>query len=381
VPINGLPRGSDGRARSREITTEGGKTLSYRRRAAFAACALMLAVPASAGAATRSVDMGTPPTGSATKSLGKLGADVNAFFPSTTTIHVGDSVRFLPVGFHNLDLPKKGAKPTALIAPAGTISGLNDPAGAPYWFNGQPNLQFNLPALAPTGFGKKFTYNGTKGVQSGLPVIPKPKAVTVKFTKAGTYTYYCDVHPGMKAKVRVRSASRSIPSAKAHAKLIKDQAARALATAKKLPSTKPPANTVDVGVAGKGGVEFFAMVPAQTTVPVGATLTFRMSPGTRDLHTASFGPGNIEDPNSFIGKIAKSFEGTTVDQQAVYPTDPTLTTLTPTLHGNGFWNSGVMDGSGATALPAFNTVRFGAPGTYTFYCLIHPFMKGTVTVQ
>jgi plastocyanin len=340
---------------------------------------LVLAIPASASAATRTVDMGTPP--SASKAIGKTGSDVNAFFPSTTTIHVGDSVRYRPVGFHNLDLPKKGGGVTPLLAPAGTISGLTDAAGAPYWFNGQPNLQFNLPALAPAGFGKKFTYTGAKGVQSGLPVIPKPKPITVKFAKAGSYTYYCDIHPGMKAKVRVRSASRSIPSAKAHAKLIKDQAARALATAKKLPSTKPPANTVDVGVAGKGGVEFFGMVPAQTTVPVGTTLTFRMSPGTYEDHTATFGPGNIEDANSFIGKIAKSFEGTTLDQQGIYPSDPTLATLTPTLHGNGFWNSGVMDDSGATALPASNQVTFGAAGTYTFYCLIHPFMKGTVTVQ
>jgi plastocyanin len=357
--------------------------LSYRKKAALAACALMLAVPASASAATRSVDMGTPPTGSATKSLGKLGADVNAFFPSTTTIHVGDSVRFLPVGFHNLDLPKKGGAATPLFAPAGTIAGLNDPAGAPFWFNGQANLQFNLPALAPAGFGKKFTYTGAKGVQSGLPLAPKPKPVTVKFAKSGSYTYYCDIHPGMKATVRVRAKSRSIPSAKAHAKLIKDQASRALATAKKLAKVKPPANTVDLGVAGGGGVEIFAMVPAATTVPVGTTVNFRMTSGTREVHTATFGPGNIEDPNSFIGKIAKSFEGPAIDQSGLYPSDApgTVASISPTLHGNGFWNSGALDGASATPLPVANQVTFGTPGTYTYYCLIHPFMKGTVTVQ
>jgi plastocyanin len=341
----------------------------------------MLAVPAGASAATRSVDMGTPP--SAAKSLQKVGADANAFFPSTTTIHVGDSVRFLPVGFHNLDLPKKGGKPTALFAPKGTIAGSNDPAGAPFWFNGQPNFQFNFPALAPAGFGKKFTYTGAKGVQSGLPVAPKPKPVTVKFTKAGSYTYYCDIHPGMKARVRVRSASRSIPSAKAHAKLIKDQAARALATAKKLVKTTPPANTVDLGVAGKGGVEVFAMFPLQTTVTAGTTLTFQMSPGTYETHTATFGPGNIEDPNTFIGKIAKSFEGASIDNAGVYPSEPpgTVGSLTPTLHGIGFWNSGAMDRASASPLPPASQLTFSTPGTYTYYCLIHPFMKGTVTVQ
>jgi plastocyanin len=325
--------------------------------------------------------MGTPP--STSKSLQKFGADVNAFFPSTTTIHVGDSVRFLPVGFHNLDLPKTGGKPTALFAPKGTLAGVNDPAGAAFWFNGQANLQFNFPALAPAGFGKKFTYTGAKSVQSGLPVAPKPKPVTVKFAKSGSFTYYCDIHPGMKATIRVKAKSKSIPSAKAHAKLVKDQGARALATAKKLAKVTPPANTVDLGVAGKGGVEIFAMVPAATTVPVGTTLSFQMSSGTYETHTATFAPGNIEDPTSFIGKIAKSFEGPALDDTGIYPSEPpgTVGSLTPTLHGIGFWNSGALDQVSATPLPPASQVKFAAPGTYTFYCVIHPFMKGTVTVQ
>lgn len=356
--------------------------MSHRTKAAVAAVLGMLLIPAGASAATRSVDMGTPP--SAGKALGKYGADANAFFPRTTTIHVGDKVRFVPVGFHNLDLPKKGGKATALFAPRGTVSGSVDPAGAPYWFNGQPNLQFNLPALAPKGFGKTFSYSGAKAVQSGLPVIPKPKPVTVKFTKTGSYTYYCDIHPGMKATVQVRAKSRSIPSAKGHAKRIKDQVASAVATAKKLSKQAPTGNTVDLGVAGKGGVEIFAMVPAAKTVPVGTTLTFEMSTGpTYEVHTATFGPGNIEDPKtSYVGKLAASLEGA-IDPAALYPSDPppAVAALTPTLHGIGFWNSGALDRANATPLPPASQVTFTTPGTYTYYCLIHPFMKGTVTVQ
>ena len=354
--------------------------MSHRTKAAIAVVLGMLVVPAGATAATRSVDMGTPP--SAGKALGKYGADVNAFFPSTTTVHVGDKVRFLPVGFHNLDIPKKGGKATALFAPQGTVAGSADPAGAAYWFNGQPNFQFNLPALAPTGFGKSFSYSGAKGVQSGLPVIPKPKPVTVKFTKAGSYTYYCDIHPGMKATVQVRAKSKSIPSAKGHAKRIKDQVAAALATAKQLSKQAPTGNTVDLGVAGKGGVEIFAMVPAAKTVPAGTTLTFQMSSGTYETHTATFGPGNIEDSNTYIGKLAASLEGT-IDPAAIYPSEqpPGIGALTPTLHGIGFWNSGALDRVAATPLPPTSQLTFNTPGTYTFYCLIHPFMKGTVTVQ
>jgi plastocyanin len=187
----------------------------------------------------------------------------------------------------------------------------------------------------------------------------------------------------MKATIRVKARSKNIPSAKAHAKLVKDQVSRAAATAKKLAKIAPPANTVDLGVAGKGGVEIFAMVPAQTTVPVGTTVTFQMSSGTYETHTATFAPGNIEDPTSYIGKIAKSFEGTAIDNTGIYPSEPpgTLGSLNPALHGNGFWNSGALDRVSATPLPPTSQVRFTAPGTYTYYCLIHPFMKGTVTVQ
>jgi len=357
--------------------------LSHRTKAAIAAAIAVLVVPAGASAATKDVSMGTPL--SAQKSFRPTDADVNAFFPSATTIHVGDSVRFLPVGFHNLDLPKKGGKPTALIAPTGqAITGAADAAGAAFWFNGQQNLQFNLPALAPAGFGKKFTYTGAKGVQSGLPLANKPKPVTVKFAKAGTFTYYCDVHTGMKASVRVVAKSKKVPSAKADAQRVKDQVSKALAAAKAAPKTKPPAGVVDVGVAGKGGVEYFGMVPEKSTVPVGTTLTFRMSPGTYEDHTVTFGPGDPDkEPTSYLGKIAKSFEGATLDQTGVYPSEApgTTATLVPTLHGNGFWNSGVLDGSSATPLPGSSKVTFGAPGTYNFYCLIHPFMKGSVVVQ
>ena len=81
--------------------------------------------------------------------------------------------------------------------------------------------------------------------------------------------------------------------------------------------------------------------------------------------------------------IAASFQGAAFDPRGVYPSEApgSIGALTPTFHGNGFWNSGVMDTSSATAaLPKSNAVTFSAPGTYTFYCMIHPFMKGTVTV-
>jgi hypothetical protein len=109
-----------------------------------------------------------------------------------------------------------------------------------------------------------------------------------------------------------------------------------------------------------------------------------MHPASYDVHTATTGPGNPEtERNSYLGQIAASFEGAAFDPRGVYRSEapPTQGTLSPALHGNGFWSSGVMDRSTGTPPPAEDSVTFGAAGTYQFYCLIHPFMHATITVQ
>jgi plastocyanin len=323
------------------------------------------------------------PSAGAEQTFNRAGGDVNDFFPHGTTIHAGDAIRFKPSQFHTVDFPAKGGKPLPLIVPAGTVSGSLDAAGAPFWFNGQANPQFN-PALAKGSYGKKLTYTGARRVESGLPLAPKPKPFTIKFPKAGTYTFYCDVHPGMTGKVRVVSKKHTIPSAKADKKALAAQVSRDLKTLKGLANTTVPANNVSVGASGKNGVELFAMLPATQTVAVGTTVKLSMSARSFDDHTATFGPGDPQNqPTSYLGKLAQGFQSPPFLPEAVYPSDlpGTAGSLAPTSHGNGFWNTGVMDASSATPLPSSGSVTFTAPGTYQFYCLIHPFMHGTITVQ
>jgi plastocyanin len=355
--------------------------LSFRSTVAFAATVAVFAAPAGASAATKVVSIG--PSRVDEEAFNKLGSDVNDFFPHGVTIHVGDSVRFKPSQFHTVDFPARGQKPLGLLAAAGPASGVLDAAASPFWFNGQPTLTFN-PPLAKVIYGKKVTYTGAKRVESGLPLRPKLKAFTVRFPRAGSYTFYCNVHIGMKGTVKVVSKRHSIPSAKADAKALKAQIAADMKTVKGLLGTVIPAGNVSVGASGEGGVELYAMIPATQTVAVGTTLKFSMSALTFEDHTATFGPGDPENqPTSYLGKLAASFNSPVFAPEAVYPSDPpgTVASLTPTAHGNGFWNSGVMDNSSATPLANSNSVTFTAPGTYQFYCLIHPFMHGTVTVQ
>src|SRR5579872_5736860 len=49
--------------------------------------------------------------------------------------------------------------------------------------------------------------------------------------------------------------------------------------------------------------------------------------------------------------------------------------------GSGYFNSGPMMGEPAPGFVQSYTLTFNQPGTYTYVCLFHPFMTGTVHVQ
>ena len=197
--------------------------------AIFATCAV-LALPASAAANTKTVFAGPPPTTQklAGKVLGKsfvqtYNPDVNDFFLHRVTINAGDSVSFIQAGFHTIDLPGKSGQDLPLILAGSTkVSGVNDAAGSPFWFNGVvPNLNLN-PALFARS--KSTVYNGSTRLESGLPPNSgKPKPFTVKFTKAGVYKYFCDIHLGMVGFVVVKPKGKTVPTAKQDAAALSAQ--------------------------------------------------------------------------------------------------------------------------------------------------------------
>jgi plastocyanin len=345
------------------------------------ASGMVLAMPGAAHAATRTVFMGLPPGNQ--KAFEKAGGDANAFFPGTIRIHAGDVVAFAPVGFHTVDMPAGGG-PLPLIAPSPKKVVAADAAGLPFWFHARNEVGFD-PRLLKSSFGRTLVKR-TSRITSGLPLANRPKPMKVRFNRAGRYTYYCNIHPGMKGTVRVVAKGAPIPSAKADGARVRAQVAKALATLKALPArTKPPANTVSVGAEGPGGASFYGMLPDKLTVAAGTTVTFAMPARSTEVHTATFGPGDPDQKTSYLGAIAASFQGSPLfDARGVYPSEPPRSppaALSPALHGNGFWNSGIMDAVAPGPLPGSGSVRLTTPGTYAFVCLIHPFMKGTIAVQ
>lgn len=360
------------------------------------ACAAVLA-PAAAGAAvTKTVYAGPPPgvqqiAGKILPNpkafVSKYSPDINAFFNRRTTINVGDSVSFQLRGFHTVDIPAQGGSDLPLILPNGTmVTGANDAAGNPFWFNGKvPNLGLN-PALFARSKAK--VYNGSARVDSG---VASAKPLKVRFSKAGTYKFFCDVHPGMIGFVVVKPkggeidsddraeshGGTAIPSAKQDAAAQKAQVTTAVKQAKKLAALKQPTNTVSLGVSAPSGVELFAMFPATLTVSAGTTVTFRMSAKSREAHTATFGSV------SYLKPLAKSFgPGPGISPIAAYPSDPTQPiTESTSSHGNGFANTGTLDNDPQTPPGPSSKIDFTTPGTYHFVCLIHPNMQGTIIVK
>ncbi len=362
------------------------------RRAGFVAIAFLaaasVALPSTASALTKTVYAGASPA--LKKLVGKvLGKGAKAFKKKyspgfaafsiqTVTINQGDTVKWvgLSAQFHTVDLPGKSGNYLPLTVPGKPVTGVNDFAGNPFWFDGRPSVEGNPELFSPIG---GHTYDGSKRIDSGAPFAPNaPNTLKVTFTKPGVYKYFCDIHPGMIGYVVVRAKGKPIPSAKQDTASLTKQLTTEILSAKTLASTKVPADHVSLGASASDGVELYHFFPATLSVKAGTVVTFSISPDSRiEGHTATLGPA------SYLTALANSSSDPAM-QQTYYPSsNPALgpIQLSPTSHGNGFANTGVLDRDPTEPFPSSQRIQFTHPGTYHFICLIHPFMTGTIVVH
>jgi plastocyanin len=358
-----------------------------RSRFAFAVVLFTLAIPGVASAANKNVVAG-PPLKKTPAGVPKDG-DINAFFPSSVKVHAGDSVTWTLAGFHVINFPKKGDAPPPLAAPdpAHPATNVLDAAGAPFWFNGQGTPV--IPSIVSLGSGSGKPYTGAAAVGSGIP-LGKPKPFVVKFPKAGSYTYFCVIHPGMKGTVTVVAKSKPVPRAKADAARVKVQLNKGLTALKQLDKETAPADTVIAGTDKTNGPVLYRFTPNALTTKVGTPISLEMTPGTTEDHTFTFAKdvkaaGKAADA-TFIGPLAGAPTAgpptLAFDPKWAYPSEApgSPIVLDGANHGDGTVNSGVLDGSSATPFPQKITVSFSQPGTYTYLCAIHTFMTGKITV-
>lgn len=361
---------------------------AFAVRAAFATAIVVLAIPAGASAATKTVGAG-PPVTKPPPGVPEYG-DATQFFPKTVTVHAGDSVRWKFFGFHNIYFPKKGGKNISLLVPdpSRIYTGEVDPAGQPFWFNGRRQLVGNPNVAFPRG-GK--TENGSKATGSGVPQS-EHAIYKLTFPKTGTFTYYCSIHAGMTGTVKVVSRRARISSAAADKKAVDKQIAATIAEVKR--NDSKPALTGNVIQIGRDTVDssLLHFFPDKKTVPVGTTLEFRMTPKGNEVHTVTFGTDAVFAKGGYAEKVGEALlaplPGTGqngppvigVPGAALFPSDPWPLAFDGTQHG-GFANTGLLGTDVTKPLPESSKITFTTPGTYNFMCLVHPEMRGTVTVQ
>lgn len=353
---------------------------SHRPIAVAALVVAALAPAAAAQAATKTVDLGLAKLPKGTPEA----ASFYSFFPAKVTIHAGDKVSYRTNGFGLVfSGPRSKIESIAKLDPAAPVTGVNDPAGTPFWFNGvAPSASVNPSYLEQAGDGK--VRKGQKDVDHDLLPLDKPKPYKLTFAKPGTYKIYDALHPKIVNTVVVKAKGKQIPGKAADRSAVVKQAAKSAAEAKKLAGLTPAANTIRVGN-DSTKVGLFQFLPDNLTVAAGTPVTVDAGSKVNDIHDLAIGP---EPYMLAIGQTVFSPgpSGVGLLGSALFPSQPPAAPLTfDGTQNGGFVSTGAFDTDSSTPLPSKTTITFTAPGTYHYVCLFHSDgvhgMSGTITVQ
>jgi plastocyanin len=345
--------------------------------------ASLFVVPALASADNLAVQVGG-------EVAGKPYIDLQGIYPKRPVVHVGDSIDFTVVGFHTIAVQPNGTDVLPLIVPTGgKFPATNDVAGNPFWWGDVVDaVGFNGAVFGPL----PGPFDGTAIVHSGGPA-----PLTVQFTAPGTYVLACEIHPFMRGSVKVVDAGVKVRSFAKQEKKGMHQLRKDAKKAKKLDrklsknrkhhghnkarshghhnkkvATKA---TVRTG-AGTPRFSLLRFYPADTTVKVGGTVTWKWT-GFNEVHTVTIAPQDVL--TALAGSL---FAGPTVDPIGALPTEAPGAPVVHTAdaHGNGLIGSGLIpDPAGAP--PKTFMAQFTTPGVFTYRCLIHDTMTGTITVK
>jgi plastocyanin len=288
------------------------------------------------------------------------GIESLAFFPQTLKVHKGDTVTWQFRGFHDMRFDQK----TLDAVVVNNIDGKPQPEFNPQIFN--PNARS----------GDTFKPGINSGVQ--MAVNPdNPAFSLVMDTAPGTYSYLCDVHPGMVGTLIVVDDQTAIPSPTDVDKVgqadldkaIADADLAILAAVKK--SAAPiEGNTLQVAVGLQtNNIAVTRFFPEIATIQVGQSVSWTVTKGF-DPHTVNFPlsrEGRVDaflplvDAKKSLHLVLGEAGNANVKSGAELPAD-------------GVARSGPLD-------PGANfTLKFTKPGVYSYYCAIHPDQFGIIEV-
>lgn len=348
--------------------------------------------------------------------------EMNDFFPRTATIATGGTFQFMNEGFHTATLLPASWSVAADNDVNGAIAAdIDDTALNP---NGTIKTLFNIPAVLPVpaqGCGTPevpCVFDGTSIVSMGAPLAgpPAPFVVTVT-APPGTYLFHCRLHPGMVGTLNVVAAGSPGVTTPASAEAASaTQAAEdvaaglaAEAAASTARQVKRPNGTttwtVTLGTSDPAGrVGVLEMLPRTITIKKGDTVVWR--PLDRNApHTVTF-------PKDIGTEFAPLCEGPGGKDTPAIPTvNPPTSPFDFGCDGRPADELELTGGNGVTAITSPTTVSdsgivayraqvFGfdlpaqaarsswwvrftgaAAGTYTYVCMIHDGMAGTIVVR
>jgi plastocyanin len=309
---------------------------------------------------------------------------INAFFPDSIRIRVGDTITWKI----NSDEPHSVAFLSGAPLPP-------DPVPVPG--GGPTDIMLNPDAVSSTRApgAPVETYSGTEyrvsGDLSNGKVVPLNEAYSLTFDTPGTYQYICLIHAAiMTGEVVVEESTATdlptqdeidIQAESEMAPLLEmAEETRAQTTNPELVKSEPGPNdsTIWYVPAGMTGVdpriEVYDFFPKDITIQDGDTVIW--TSGT--FHQVIFAPGQPAPEFILPTEQASGPPLMIVNPIVAFPSKPT-----GEFDGTGLFSSGLI-GMPAGALPGGTTfaLTFSEPGSYEYICGTHrPLgMKGTVTV-
>lgn len=222
-------------------------------------------------------------------------------------------------------------------------------------------------------------YDGTQRANSGLvPLGPEPTTFEMEFAEAGTYQYFCVIHPGMTGTVEVvedgePADTQEEVTARGDEQLEEwlqegREAKQALLDQEVRQETQDGTTTwyVEMGITTEH-TDVLAFSPTPAEISAGDRVVFVNNTGAP--HTATFPGGREELPA---------------------PDDPAVMEVVPgpspqTLEAGTYYNTGELPPNappGAEPPEEVRTFAFDVPeaGTYSYVCLLHvpSGMAGTI---
>jgi plastocyanin len=339
------------------------------------------------------------------------------YFPAKVTVHPGDTVRYKSAFRGEPHSITFGTDITALIdlfqsQPPEVQSGQSPPPD-------DVNTQFNdlsakIPVMLPDGPGDAnqnavnpcFVQTGAipTDTTKACPITsaPGPFDGTATFwnsgflpdaatfdlqlspdIKPGKYVGFCVLHQvAMISEIDVVAADEDVPSPDAVLAAGKQELNDLTTKASSAVTAALAANTpgqVQAGVGGPDAPTVLAteFAPRDSTIKAGESVTWTIN----GPHTVSFNPPEsartivTQSPDGAFHLVPDAFApaGYAPPPPSDDPNAPPPAYDAGTWNGTGFLNSGFMTAG------TFK-VTFSTAGTYAYVCLIHPDMKGTVTV-